>query len=99
MTPAYTRRINHDHFDTSFMVDGDCRRLGVPTASFFSELGRTASERIAAREAQAVCLSCPVRQACFDYAVDAQQDGIWGGTTREDRLHWLKHGRLPGEKR
>lgn len=97
MSTAYTRRINHDDYDASFMDHGDCRRLGIPTDYFFSELGRTASERIAAREAQAVCLSCPVQMACFLYAVDTQQDGIWGGTTGEDRRYWSKHRRLPGE--
>lgn len=79
------RRINHDHFDVSFMRDGACRTAGVPTDHFFAELGRTASERIAAREAQAVCMGCSVQVECLEYAIATSQDGIWGGTTAAER--------------
>lgn len=26
-----------------------------------------------------MCLSCPVQQICYDYAVDNEQTGVWGG--------------------
>jgi WhiB family transcriptional regulator, redox-sensing transcriptional regulator len=36
--------------------------------------------------AKAVCRACPVRAECLSYAVQtAQEHGIWGGTTEEER--------------
>jgi len=35
--------------------------------------------------AKAICIRCPVRQPCLHYAVATIQDGIWGGTTTEER--------------
>jgi WhiB family redox-sensing transcriptional regulator len=38
------------------------------------------------RLAKAVCARCPVQANCLSYAlVTGQDDGIWGGTTREER--------------
>jgi hypothetical protein len=33
-----------------------------------------------------VCDDCPVRLRCFDYALSAGMQGIWGGTTHEERV-------------
>ena len=35
--------------------------------------------------AKEVCADCPVRLRCFDYALTANMQGIWGGTTAEER--------------
>lgn len=36
--------------------------------------------------AKAVCGRCPVAQQCLDWAVNAGRvDGIWGGTTENER--------------
>ena len=36
--------------------------------------------------AKVVCGRCPVQPSCLSYAlVTGQADGIWGGTTREER--------------
>jgi WhiB family transcriptional regulator, redox-sensing transcriptional regulator len=44
--------------------------------------------------AKAVCRSCPVQEACLDYALASnQQDGVWGGTSEEDRRR-LRPARL-----
>ena len=38
------------------------------------------------RQAKAICMTCPVRQECLDYAVDSREDwGIWGGATPNQR--------------
>lgn len=37
-------------------------------------------------EAKAVCGRCAVRELCLSYALVTRQDGIWGGTTAEERL-------------
>ena len=36
--------------------------------------------------AKAVCRTCPVREACLDYAINSRQThGVWGGTDPEQR--------------
>ncbi|WP_017538765.1 WhiB family transcriptional regulator [Nocardiopsis halophila] len=38
--------------------------------------------------AKAVCRSCPVRQECLRWALRAgEADGVWGGTTPEERRY------------
>lgn len=36
--------------------------------------------------AKALCLACPVREACLEYAMTApEHDGVWGGVTAAER--------------
>jgi WhiB family redox-sensing transcriptional regulator len=47
-----------------------------------------AGTRPAARQveaAKAVCGPCAVRANCLSYALEAMPEGIWGGTTQEER--------------
>jgi WhiB family redox-sensing transcriptional regulator len=48
--------------------------------------------------AKRICIGCPVRQECLDYAlVSNQRFGIWGGLTEEERRpvrrRWLMQTR------
>jgi WhiB family transcriptional regulator, redox-sensing transcriptional regulator len=50
-------------------------------------------------QAKAVCRICPVREACLQYALETKQvDGIWGGTTEDERRRlrraWVAARRL-----
>jgi len=36
--------------------------------------------------AKAVCRRCGVQASCRSYAVSTGQDGVWGGTTRDERM-------------
>lgn len=55
-----------------------CRDLD--TSLFFPE------SEADSEEARAVCATCPVRQACLDFALlTRQHDGVWGGTTESER--------------
>lgn len=45
--------------------------------------------------AKAVCAGCPVRATCLGYAVTTRQDGIWGGTTPEERRAQREHPGSP----
>ncbi|HEX3621337.1 MAG TPA: WhiB family transcriptional regulator [Acidimicrobiales bacterium] len=58
--------------------DAACRDLD--TAIFFPD---TEGE---AELAKAVCASCPVREACLEFAlVTRQDDGVWGGLDENER--------------
>ena len=58
--------------------DAACRDLD--TAVFFPE----DDEGVAA--AKAVCATCPVREACLDFAlITRQDDGVWGGLDENER--------------
>ena len=58
--------------------DAACRDLD--TAIFFPDT----EEEVAT--ALAVCATCPVREACLEFAlVTRQDDGIWGGLTETER--------------
>jgi WhiB family transcriptional regulator, redox-sensing transcriptional regulator len=74
---------------TSWMSRSACRgedpELFFPIAASGSALAQVSS-------AKAVCGRCPVQANCLSYALLTEQsDGIWGGTTREER--WS--GRYP----
>jgi WhiB family redox-sensing transcriptional regulator len=43
-------------------------------------------DRAAAEHAKAICRVCPVRSACLEWALAAnERTGIWGGTTPNER--------------
>lgn len=42
--------------------------------------------------AKALCARCPIQQACLSYALARAVDGVWGGTTRAERVG-LRHQR------
>ncbi|HEX2153130.1 MAG TPA: WhiB family transcriptional regulator [Acidimicrobiia bacterium] len=66
--------------------------------SLFFPVGTTgrAVEQIA--EAVAICGTCPVQEACLQYAFESNQEsGVWGGYAEEDRRRlrrkWLAQRR------
>lgn len=74
-----------------FLAQGDpaCRRKGVDPEWFFPPQGQTYDR------ARSVCMACPLRQACAEWAVTAfpvsQMFGMFGGLTPDelsDRRRW-----------
>tara|TARA_Y100000361_G_C11091414_1_gene306636 strand:- start:115 stop:402 length:288 start_codon:yes stop_codon:yes gene_type:complete len=66
---------------------GKCRDL--QTDIFFAEGGKQA------KLAKVICVACPVREECLDYAIrNFELYGIWGGYTaperRDLRKEWEK---------
>jgi len=58
--------------------DAACR--GIDTGIFFPDSEADAGIALE------VCATCPVRQACLDFALRTRQDdGIWGGHTEAER--------------
>ena len=50
------------------------------TELFYPEVGASLAP------AKAVCASCPVREACLDFALSHhEQFGIWGGSSERER--------------
>ena len=57
---------------------------------FFPVAVGTAASKQAAR-ALRICDSCTVKRQCLDFAMrSGEKDGIWGGTTPEERIRTLR---------
>lgn len=65
------------------MDRGACRSAEPELFFPVSAAGPAVAQVVAAK---AVCRGCPVRAECLRYAMRTAQDhGIWGGTTEEER--------------
>ncbi len=62
---------------------GSCRQL--ETALFFP-VGQTGEAEVKIARAKKVCVACPVRQQCLEFAITTNQEyGVWGGHSEEER--------------
>jgi WhiB family transcriptional regulator, redox-sensing transcriptional regulator len=67
----------------SWMSRGACRQADPEL--FFPIAGVTGPAARQAEAAKAVCGRCVVRAKCLSYALEATPEGIWGGTTLDER--------------
>ena len=69
----------------SWQARAACAGLDAPL--FFAPDGERPQEReIREAKAKAVCVLCPVRAQCLDYALgNSIKHGIWGGLNQEER--------------
>jgi WhiB family redox-sensing transcriptional regulator len=79
------------------MVRGACR--GADPELFFpiSVTGRAVEQ---VNSAKAICGRCAVRKNCLSYSLRTMPHGIWGGTTREERIAMrlqLVRSRVPAD--
>lgn len=65
---------------------------GKDTEMFFPEGPKDFAKKIA--DAKAVCSGCPITAQCFSWAIENDEEGIWGGTTYRER-QLLRRGRVP----
>ena len=73
--------------ETSWMHDGLCRQLAPST--FFPNDG------VGVEMARRICMSCPVQDACLEYALAERIDhGVWGGTSERERRRILRARRI-----
>lgn len=89
-------RIPVPHAERSgWMLRGACRsedpELFFPISAAGPGLAQVSS-------AKAVCGRCPVRANCLSYALITRPDGIWGGTTREERWASLPRAKRPEDR-
>jgi WhiB family transcriptional regulator, redox-sensing transcriptional regulator len=76
---------------TDWQEDAACR--GADTSVFFP-----ASEADAG-EAKAICATCPVAEACLEYALATRQpDGVWGGMTPTERHRLIRRRQKAARK-
>jgi WhiB family transcriptional regulator, redox-sensing transcriptional regulator len=74
-----------------WMSRGACR--GADPELFFPIAANgPALQQISA--AKRICLRCPVRPACLSFGLKTLPEGIWGGTTPEERRIMRKHPAL-----
>jgi hypothetical protein len=77
--------------DTSWHARAECHGLDAAEADrlFFP----TARDHQATAHAKALCSQCPVKQDCFNYALEnGLKEGTWAGLTEAERHPW--HSRL-----
>ncbi len=64
---------------------GSCREAD-PLLFFHPQNERGSARKRRERAAKVICMQCPVRMECADYAVRARESyGVWGGLSEEDR--------------
>ena len=51
----------------------------------FFPIGNTGPALLQIDEAKQVCGCCKVAEACLQWALDSGDDGVWGGTTEDER--------------
>jgi WhiB family redox-sensing transcriptional regulator len=83
--------IDNAFASAGWMSRGACRRADP---ELFFPISDGGAHLVAA--AKAVCRVCSVRASCLSFAIENRQDGIWGGTTLDERhalrQHALRHG-------
>lgn len=70
-----------------WMTEGACNGLATRSDDpWFAEVG--CSEQTAS--ARRICLQCPVRERCMDFALTHRvEHGVWGATTPRQRRRML----------
>jgi WhiB family transcriptional regulator, redox-sensing transcriptional regulator len=75
--------------DIHWMHDALCAEPHYNQDAWFPPKGQ------ATTAAKTVCQQCGVQDACLAYAISEDiRDGIWGGTTPEERKKLLRSGRV-----
>ena len=70
--------------------DATCKRERVPPSVFFGDEDESSSERdLRIRIAKDLCSRCPDREPCLRWAIHNDEEGVWGGTTKQERLRSL----------
>lgn len=77
--------------------DAACRHTN---AELFFPAGSTGDAVDQIDAAKAVCMTCPVRAACLQFALESNQEsGIWGGKDEDERRRlrrgWRAANRRP----
>jgi WhiB family redox-sensing transcriptional regulator len=63
--------------DNPWQLDAICSQ--TDPEAFFPERGDSP------KNAKSICMMCPVRAECLDFAIENDEIGIWGGTSERER--------------
>ena len=63
------------------MWTGEALCAGLNTELFFDKYEL---DQVVAKDIDRLCLSCPVMKECFDYGVQTESFGVWGGIFLND---------------
>lgn len=71
-------------------IPGDWREQALcsteANTKLFFPVGVTGTAEVQIEHAKAVCVVCPVKASCLEFAITTNQEyGIWGGTSEEER--------------
>lgn len=73
--------------DTEWMAEGNCRTH--PPATFFP------SDGVGVEVARRICVDCPVKEACLEYALlNGIDHGVWGGASERERRRIARRRRV-----
>jgi WhiB family redox-sensing transcriptional regulator len=77
-------------------ADADWRSRGACLSAdpeLFFPLSSAGSSVEQLNRAKSICSRCGVRAECLNFALSTQQlDGVWGGTSEDERRRILSHG-------
>lgn len=76
------KRTVEPHGDISWQAQAACRE--VDPELFFSDSHST-PDKARVERARTVCSPCPVAYECLRYAMATGSDGVWAGTTKDQR--------------
>jgi len=78
------KRLNIDY---SWQDNALCKGMSAESYSaFYVSTGKSA-----AKETGGICLSCPVQDKCFNYALQYEEYGFWANTTAAERVSIRKN--------
>ena len=72
-----------DDLDTNWMAAGKCREF--PPETFFP------SDGVGVEIARRICVDCPVKAPCLEYALQNNiEHGVWGGASERARRRMIR---------
>jgi WhiB family redox-sensing transcriptional regulator len=75
--------------DTAWMAEGKCREMDP--AVFFP------SDGVGVEIARRICVDCPVKGLCLEYALyNRIEHGVWGGASERERRRIARRRRNAG---
>lgn len=77
-----------------FLMEGRGNCATYPLPDDFTEEGLSRNDAAKRRRAARVCAGCPFKYPCANWAMEYNQEGVYGGTTtagrRRDRARGIK---------
>lgn len=82
---------HEDRWDRAWISDAACLASDLDSEAWFAT-----DDAIALQKAKRVCMECPVRADCLNYALTHdEQHGVWGGLDEDRRERLRRSLRLP----